>query len=45
MKRAGLCIPGGAAAYPSTVLMTAVPAMAAGVEDIDDGSAHRLRIQ
>lgn len=34
MKRAGLCIPGGAAAYPSTVLMTAVPAMAAGVEDI-----------
>ncbi|MCH2598968.1 MAG: histidinol dehydrogenase [Pirellulales bacterium] len=34
MKRAGLCIPGGAAAYPSTVLMTAVPAIAAGVEDI-----------
>ena len=34
MKRAGLCIPGGAAAYPSTVLMTAVPAMAAGVKDI-----------
>tara|TARA_B100000700_G_scaffold7215_1_gene7621 strand:+ start:3032 stop:4396 length:1365 start_codon:yes stop_codon:yes gene_type:complete len=34
MRRAGLCIPGGAAAYPSTVLMTAVPAMAAGVEEI-----------
>jgi len=34
MKRAGLCIPGGAAAYPSTVLMAAVPALAAGVADI-----------
>ena len=34
MKRAGLCVPGGAAAYPSTVLMTAVPAMAAGVPEI-----------
>ena len=34
MKRAGLCIPGGAAAYPSSILMTAVPAMAAGVAEI-----------
>lgn len=34
MQRAGLCIPGGAAAYPSTVLMTAVPALAAGVAEI-----------
>lgn len=34
MKRAGLCIPGGAAAYPSTVLMTAVPALSAGVSEI-----------
>ena len=32
LKRVGLCVPGGAAAYPSTVLMTAVPALAAGVE-------------
>jgi histidinol dehydrogenase len=31
LRRAGICVPGGAAAYPSTVLMTAVPAMAAGV--------------
>jgi histidinol dehydrogenase len=31
LRRAGLCVPGGAAAYPSTVLMTAVPAQAAGV--------------
>lgn len=34
MRRAGLCVPGGAAAYPSTVLMTAVPAMAAGVDEV-----------
>lgn len=34
LKRVGICVPGGAAAYPSTVLMTAVPAMAAGVEEI-----------
>jgi histidinol dehydrogenase len=34
MKRIGICVPGGAAAYPSTVLMTAVPAQAAGVPEI-----------
>ncbi len=34
MRRAGLCIPGGAAAYPSSLLMTAVPALAAGVPEI-----------
>ena len=34
MKRVGICVPGGAAAYPSTVLMTAVPAMTAGVQEI-----------
>ncbi|MCL4108183.1 UNVERIFIED_CONTAM: hypothetical protein GTU68_066106 [Idotea baltica] len=34
MKRIGICVPGGAAAYPSTLLMTAVPAMTAGVEEI-----------
>lgn len=34
LERAGLCVPGGAAAYPSTVLMTAVPAQAAGVEQL-----------
>ena len=34
LRRIGICVPGGAAAYPSTVLMTAVPAMAAGVEQI-----------
>ena len=34
LKRVGVCIPGGAAAYPSTLLMTAVPAQTAGVEEI-----------
>jgi histidinol dehydrogenase len=34
LGRAGLCVPGGAAAYPSTVLMTAVPAQAAGVKQL-----------
>ncbi len=34
VERAGLYIPGGLAAYPSTVLMTALPARAAGVNEI-----------
>ena len=34
LRRVGVCVPGGAAAYPSTVLMTVVPAQAAGVEEI-----------
>ena len=34
LKRVGICVPGGAAAYPSTVLMTAVPAKTAGVREI-----------
>jgi histidinol dehydrogenase len=34
LARVGICVPGGAAAYPSTVLMTAVPAQAAGVKQI-----------
>lgn len=34
LGRAGICVPGGAAAYPSTVLMTAVPAQAAGVREL-----------
>ncbi|MBM83704.1 MAG: histidinol dehydrogenase [Planctomycetaceae bacterium] len=34
LQRVGVCIPGGAAAYPSTLLMTAVPAKTAGVEEI-----------
>lgn len=34
LNRVGLCVPGGAAAYPSTVLMTAVPAQVAGVREV-----------
>jgi histidinol dehydrogenase len=34
LRRVGVCVPGGAAAYPSTVLMTVVPAQAAGVGQI-----------
>jgi histidinol dehydrogenase len=34
LERVGLYIPGGRAAYPSTVLMTAVPARVAGVREI-----------
>jgi histidinol dehydrogenase len=34
VRRVGVCVPGGAAAYPSTLLMTVCPALAAGVRDI-----------
>lgn len=34
MQRAGVYVPGGKAAYPSSVLMNIIPAKIAGVEDI-----------
>jgi histidinol dehydrogenase len=34
LDRVGICVPGGAAAYASTVLMTAVPAQVAGVPEL-----------
>jgi histidinol dehydrogenase len=34
LRRVGVCIPGGAAAYPSSLIMTVVPAQAAGVNEI-----------
>ena len=34
LRRVGVCIPGGAAAYPSSLLMTVVPAQTAGVAEI-----------
>lgn len=47
LDRVGLYIPGGKAAYPSTVLMTAIPAQVAGVQEIaivsppgKDGEIH-----
>jgi histidinol dehydrogenase len=34
LRRVGLYVPGGKAAYPSTVLMNAIPARVAGVEEL-----------
>lgn len=34
LERAGLYVPGGSAAYPSTALMSAIPARVAGVREI-----------
>ena len=34
LQRVGIYIPGGTAAYPSSVLMNAIPAMVAGVKEI-----------
>jgi histidinol dehydrogenase len=34
VRRAGLYVPGGRASYPSTVLMTAIPARVAGVSEV-----------
>lgn len=34
VERAGCYVPGGRAAYPSTLLMTAVPALVAGVDQV-----------
>jgi histidinol dehydrogenase len=34
LERVGIYVPGGRAAYPSTVLMTAIPARVAGVSEI-----------
>lgn len=49
MRRVGCYIPGGRAAYPSTVLMTVIPAQVAGVEEIvcvtppnSEGKANHL---
>jgi histidinol dehydrogenase len=49
LARAGCYVPGGRAAYPSSVCMTVVPAAVAGVEEIfvctppsRDGSVHPL---
>ncbi|NIA21467.1 MAG: histidinol dehydrogenase [Anaerolineaceae bacterium] len=34
LRRVGVCVPGGATAYPSSVLMAAVPAQVAGCKEI-----------
>ena len=49
MERAGLYVPGGTAVYPSSLLMNAIPAQVAGVDEIHlvsppqkDGRPHPL---
>ena len=49
MERVGLYVPGGTAFYPSSLLMNAIPAQVAGVEEIhlvsppqEDGRPHPL---
>lgn len=49
MERVGLYVPGGTAFYPSSLLMNAIPAQVAGVEEIhlvsppqEDGQPHPL---
>ncbi len=49
VKRVGIYVPGGKASYPSTLLMTAIPARVAGVAEIvmctparKDGALHPL---
>src|SRR3989440_508660 len=34
LRRVGVLVPGGAASYPSTLLMTIIPAQAAGVKEL-----------
>ena len=43
IKRAGLCVPGASAPLPSTVIMTAVPAIVAGVKEIAVVSPPRYK--
>ncbi len=43
IKRVGVCVPGASAPLPSTVMMTAVPAMVAGVKEIAVVSPPRYK--
>ena len=43
IKRIGVCVPGASAPLPSTVIMTAVPAMVAGVKEIAVVSPPRYK--
>lgn len=51
LRRVGIYVPGGRAFYPSSVLMNALPAVVAGVEEIvmvtpsrEDGSVHPVTL-
>jgi len=43
LRRVGVCVPGASAPLPSTVIMTAVPAQVAGVEEIAVVSPPRFK--
>ena len=43
IEKAGVYVPGGTAAYPSTVLMDVIPAKVAGVSDRDDHPRRKGR--
>lgn len=43
LQRVGLYVPGGTAAYPSTVLMNAIPAKIAGCEEIVIATPPKIR--
>ena len=43
LQRVGIYVPGGTASYPSTVLMTAIPARVAGVAEVVLSSPPRSR--
>jgi len=43
IRRVGICVPGAAAPLPSTVIMTAVPAQVAGVDEIAVVSPPRCK--
>jgi len=43
LERVGIYVPGGTASYPSTVLMTAIPARVAGVKEVILVSPPRLQ--
>jgi histidinol dehydrogenase len=43
IKRVGICVPGASAPLPSTIIMTAVPAQVAGVEEIAVVSPPRYK--
>jgi histidinol dehydrogenase len=43
LRRVGVYVPGGTAAYPSTVLMNCIPAKVAGVEEIVLATPPKLR--
>lgn len=51
LSKVGIYVPGGTASYPSTVLMTAIPAKVAGVREVvmatppgKDGAVHPLTL-